>query len=83
MPETTFELISICPAEPGWRARFTGGGDGAIMAWGVFRKRQGTTDLGTSMEGIVADVQPHGPVRAFACAAAASNFDGYLSPSMP
>jgi hypothetical protein len=81
MADTTFELISISPADPGWRAVFSGGGAAApVVAWGVFHKRQGTTDLGTSMEGLIADYQPGGPIRYFDCAAAASNFEGYLSP---
>jgi hypothetical protein len=85
MAETTFELISLCPAETGWRAVFSNGSTSTVpvVAWGVFRKRQGSQDLGTSMQGLLADRQPGGPIRSFNCAAAASNFEGYLSPDMP
>ena len=81
MADTTFELISICAAEPGWRASFAGSSPGPVVAWGVFRKRQGTTDLGISMEGLVANYQIGATtVQNFDCAAAASNFEGYLAP---
>lgn len=84
MAETTFELISLCPAEPGWRAVFSdGNGPSTVVAWGVFRKRRDSEDLGTSMEGLWADVSPGGPVREFICAAANSSFEGYLAPNMP
>jgi hypothetical protein len=85
MAETTFELISVCAAEPGWRAVFSNGGASTVpvVAWGVFRKRRGSQDLGTSMEGLWADQQPGGPIRSFNCAAETSNFEGYLSPDMP
>jgi hypothetical protein len=85
MAETTFELISLCPAEPGWRAVFSNGSASTVpvVAWGVFRKRQGSQDLGTSMEGLWADRQPGGPIRSFNCVAGTSNFEGYLSPDMP
>jgi hypothetical protein len=83
MATTTFELIGLCPAAPGWRAVFSGGSASTVpvVAWGVFRKRQGAHDLGTTMEGIVADHQPGGPVRHFECAAATDNFEGYLPPN--
>jgi hypothetical protein len=82
---TTFELIGLCSAEPGWRAVFSGGsGPGApVVAWGVFRKRRGSQDLGTSMEGLVADQQSSGPVRDFFRASQVSNFEGYLAPDVP
>jgi hypothetical protein len=88
MAEMTFELISLCPAEPDWRIVFSESSSGSVftvpvVAWGVFRKRRGSEDLGTSMEGLLADVQPGGPVRSFSCAAATSNFEGYLAPNMP
>jgi hypothetical protein len=85
MTETTFELIGLCSAEPGWRAVFSGSGaPGPVVAWGVFRKRQGTKDLGTSMEGLLANQQSSaGPVREFVRASAASNFEGYLAPNVP
>ncbi len=63
------------------------GGSGTtvpVVAWGVFRKRQGTKDLGTSMEGLLANSQPSGgPVRDFFRASEASNFEGYLAPNVP
>jgi hypothetical protein len=82
MAETTFDLVDLCPAAPGWRAVFSGGGTSTdhVVAWGVFRKKAGGLDMGTAMEGIVADRQPGGPVRSFECAAAMSNFEGYLPP---
>lgn len=82
MAETTFELIALGPAAPGWRVVLSGGGTSTVpvVAWGVFRKRQGSQDLGTLMEGLIADQQPGGPVRAFTCAAEISNFEGYLPP---
>lgn len=85
MAEATFELISLCSAEPGWRAVFSDGRASTVpvVAWGVFHKRRGSEDLGTSMEGLWADVQPSGPVRSFECAAATSSFEGYLAPGMP
>ena len=84
MAATTFELIGLCPAEPGWRAVFSGGGaPGPVVAWGVFRERQGSQDVGTSMEGLLADQQATGPVRGFVRASAASNFEGYLAPNVP
>jgi hypothetical protein len=85
MAGTRFELISLCPAEPGWRAVFSHG-DGStarVVAWGVFRKWRDGEDLGTSMEGIVGNVQPGGPVRSFECIADVSGFEGYLTPDMP
>ena len=62
------ELIGLCSAEPGWRAVFSSGSGAKVpvVAWGVFRKRRGSQDLGTSMEGLVANSQPSGgPVRDF------------------
>jgi len=85
MTETTFELIGLCPAERGWRAVFSNGSASTspVVAWGVFRKRQGSLDLGISMEGLIADQQPgSGVIRSFECAAAAGNFEGYLAPNM-
>jgi hypothetical protein len=86
MAETTFELIGLCPAQPGWRAVFSNGSTSTepVVAWGVFRKRRGSHDLGISMEGLWADHQPGSElVRHFECAAAASNFEGYLAPNVP
>ena len=49
MAETTFELIGLCSAEPGWRAVISSGSGAKVpvVAWGVFRKRRGSQDLGT------------------------------------
>jgi hypothetical protein len=86
MAETTFELIGLCSAEPGWRAVFSNGSGATVpvVAWGVFRKRRGSQDLGTSMEGLLADQQPSGgPVRDFSRASETSNYEGYLAPNVP
>jgi hypothetical protein len=84
MADTTFELISLCPAEPGWRAVFSDGNGSIaqVVAWGVFRRWRDGEDLGTAMEGIVGNVQPGGPVRSFECVANTSGFEGYLPPGM-
>jgi hypothetical protein len=86
MAETTFELIGLCSAEPGWRAVVSNGSASTVpvVAWGVFRKRRGSQDLGTSMEGLLANQQPSGgPVRDFLRASEVSNFEGYLAPNAP
>jgi hypothetical protein len=60
-----------------------------IIAWGVFhwtkrRKSDGSLveNLGNIMAGVIANVQPGGPIRSFSCAAGLSKLDGYLSPQM-
>jgi len=85
MAETTFELISLCSAEPGWRAVISGGSGAEVpvVAWGVFRKRRGSQDLGTSMQGLLAVAPQPGTPIIFNCAAAVSGFEGYFAPDMP
>jgi hypothetical protein len=83
MAKTKFELIGLCPAEPGWRAVILNGSASTfpVVAWGVFRKRRGSRDLGTSMEGLLPNQQPHaGPIQSFFRAAEARGFGGYLPP---
>lgn len=76
---TTYELLSLCPAEPGWTA-VLGEERVPVIAWGVFRKKVGSSDKGTEMHGVLADSSPGGPVRYFDNAAGAPNFEGYLPP---
>ena len=81
-----YELVSLGPPANGWRATYSNGSSDVPLAfWGVFRKTRHANghveDLGTSMEGIWADSQPHGPVRSFNCAADSDGFEGYLPPT--
>jgi hypothetical protein len=83
-----YDLVSLGPDATGWRV-VAGGSVIPIVAWGVFhwtkrRKSDGSLveNLGNIMAGVIANVQPGGPIRDFGCAAGLSKLDGYLSPQM-
>lgn len=84
-----YDLVGLGPDAEGWRA-IAGGAAIPVIAWGVFHwtKRSEsdgsiTGDFGRVMAGLVAQIQPGGPVGGFLCAAELLGFSGYLSPQMP